>query len=138
VAVGSVLAALLARRLHVGLLIAVFLAILGAFGATHAVILDRAAPIDAQRLAGMSPAAGPARGSPPEMAPPPDGGSIRPTTLVLPTRLSAGDGRHLSLEAPSGWAFPALLFGLWMASYLAVAGSRTLARWVWRRLEVLA
>jgi len=122
VCIGSVLVALLARRLRIALMIATLLAVLGAFAATHSIHLalhDTTVPI---RLAALAPASGAeTRGSP---------AIAMPAVVVMPVRAELGSGS----TSLAGWAFPGALFALWAAGFAAIAASGALARWLWRRL----
>jgi len=121
VGVGSVLVALLARRLRIALLIATLLAVLGAFAATHSIHLSLGEPAHHTRLAALAPAAGiVTRG---ERALP------MATVVVMPVRAELG-GAPLPI---AGWAFPAALFLLWASGFAAISLNRALARWLWRR-----
>ncbi|MCW5773613.1 MAG: hypothetical protein KIT16_18370 [Rhodospirillaceae bacterium] len=135
IALGSVLIALLARRLRIALLIAALLAVLGAFGATHSISVKHGDAADPQRLAAMAPASGIARPAPAERRA--DRNLFQPATMMLPTRIAATglDGEKISLTAPPSWALPALLFALWAAGYVALLAAIGLLRRLWRSLE---
>lgn len=140
VAVGGVFVALFARRLRIALLIAALMAVLGAFGATHSIHLSRGDAADLRNLAAIAPSAGPARGQPEGVAAAVTrSGALQPAALMLPSRIAAtgGDGRRVSVAAPSGWALPAMLFALWVLAYAAVLSGRYLLRRVWRSIEAL-
>ena len=121
VGVGSVMVALLARRLMIALLIATLLAVLGAFAAAHSVHLSQMPPSVPLRLAALAPAAGPS--APAARAAP------APAAIVLSVRAELG-GERVPI---AGWAFPGALFALWALGYVAIRANRAAALWLWRR-----
>lgn len=124
VGVGSVLVALLARRLLIALLIATLLAVLGAFATAHSIHVALETPGVTIRLANLAPAAGVAMGAAPTPA--------VPAVIVFPARADFG-----SQTVPvAGWAFPGALFVLWALGFAAIRANRALVRWLigrWRR-----
>ena len=124
VGVGSVLIALLARRLCIALLIATLLAVLGAFAAAHSVHLSVREPVGHFQLAALAPGAG--TDAKTERA-------LRVSVaFVLPVRAEIG-GERIPV---AGWAFPAALFALWAIGFAAIALNRALVRWLWRRIRL--
>jgi hypothetical protein len=121
VGVGSVMVALLARRLLIALLIATLLAVLGSFAATHSVHLSQKSPTVPARLTALAPAAGPNAAAATTAAP--------PEAIVLPVRVHIGGDR----VPIAGWAFPGALFLLWAVGFAAIRANRQLARWLLRR-----
>jgi len=139
VGVGSVMIALLARRLRLTLMAAALLAVLGAFGTSHSIHLALRDAPEAQRLAALVPAAG-LHASPSAATMFGERGSAIPATLVLPARIETigRDGTRSALPLPAGWAFPAALFLLWALGYGLIAGIRASVRWFNRALDTAA
>jgi len=124
VGVGSVLIALLARRLRIALVIATLLAVLGAFGAAHSIHLSRPGPIHTIRLASLSPASGETQAGTATPLP--------PAAVVSPVRIE-----YIGTRTPiAGWAFPGALFALWAFGFVAIRLNRAFARWLWRHTEL--
>lgn len=120
VGVGSVLLALLARRLRIALVIATLLAVLGAFAAAHSVHLSREGHIYPLRLAALAPASGEAQAGTATPLP--------PAAVVAPVRIE-----YIGTRTPiAGWAFPGALFALWAFGFVAIRLNRAFARWLWR------
>jgi hypothetical protein len=123
VGVGSVMVALLARRLRIALVIATLLAVLGAFAAAHSVHLAREGQIHPIRLAALSPAAGETQAGTATPLP--------PAAAVAPVQI-----QFIGTRTPiAGWAFPGALFALWAFGFAAIRLNRAFARWLWRHTE---